>query len=95
VTAPAPATVARLAVRLARNANGALVASGSGPAGARVSIALLRDGRRVAVKRVRINRSGRFRAAFRATRPGRYTVAVSGQGGGRRLAAHGRPVAVR
>jgi hypothetical protein len=71
------------------------VASGAAPAGTRVAVTLLRNGRKVATKRVKASSAGKFRATFHVRRAGRYTAKASGSSGDTKLRARSRSVRLR
>ena len=90
-TPGAPATVtgsgrrSRMTVRLAARGR-RLIASGRAPAGARVTVGLRRNGKRVARRATRA-RGGRFRVTFRPRRKGTFRARASARRDGRALRA--------
>jgi putative CocE/NonD family hydrolase len=92
---PGARKAARLTARLTRSGRRTLVVRGSGPAGMRVTIKLLRGRRVVATKKVKIIATGKYRASFRVKRSGRYTATVSGKSGTETLSTRTRATRLR
>jgi hypothetical protein len=81
-TKTTPAKRLRLVARLTRHGK-TFTVSGAAPAKATVTVKLLRAGRTVASKRVRVSQKGAFRVTFSVKRTGTYRALVSVRSAGR------------